>query len=337
MRNDTGRCDFNRILIIRRDNIGDLVCTTPLITALRRQFSQARVGVLANNYNAAVLDGNPDIDDVYAYRKLKHVGAESSAISALAEKIGLMWELRRKKLDLVVLAAGSQDTRGAQLARFLAPGRTILSQPAEKEKHEVERTFSAARLLGVEGDIPPLRIVPNEDALQRVRQAIMRAGLTTTRPLIGLHISARRPVQRWPAERFAELAIALRSQFDAATMLFWSPGAGNRSQHPGDDDKAATILKLTAGRASMIPWATAELPDLVAGLAACDAVICSDGGAMHVAAALGKPILCFFGDSPVDRWRPWGVRHVVLQAPSRKVEDISLEEVLRSSTLLLRP
>jgi ADP-heptose:LPS heptosyltransferase len=79
------------------------------------------------------------------------------------------------------------------------------------------------------------------------------------------------------------------------------------------------------------------LPDLVAALAACDAVICSDGGAMHVAAALGKPILCLFGDSPVDRWRPWGVRHIVLRAPSRKVEDIPLEEVLESSMHLLRP
>src|SRR5476649_2784337 len=145
MRDDTGMRDFKSILVIRRDNIGDLVCTTPLLTALRKQFSQAWVGVLANSYNAAVLDGNPDIDGVYAYRKLKHVAAQGSAISALAEKIGLMWELRRKRLDLVVLAAGSQDTRGAQLARIIAPDRIVVSQPAETEKHEVERTFSAAR------------------------------------------------------------------------------------------------------------------------------------------------------------------------------------------------
>lgn len=336
MENRPGMRDFNSILVIRRDNIGDLVCTTPLLTALRKQFSRAWIGVLANSYNAAVLNGNPDVDEVYVYRKLKHLGGGSSALSALAEKVGLMWKLRRKKLDLVVLAAGCQDTRGAQFARILAPGRTLLSQPAANGKHEVERTFSAARLLGIEGSIPPLRVIPDEIALDRAREAIKRAGLASTRPLIGLHISARRIAQRWPAKRFAELAIALRAQHGAATMLFWSPGDGNRSQHPGDDDKAAAILELVAGLAPLVPWPTAELPDLVAGLAVCDAVICSDGGAMHVAAGLGKPILCFFGDSPVDRWHPWGVRHIVLQASSGKVEDISLEEAVGSSSLLLR-
>lgn len=327
--------EYSSILVIRRDNIGDLVCTTPLLTALRKQYSRAWIGVLANSYNAAVLNENTDVDAVYAYRKLKHLGSGGSAISALADKVGLMWKLRRRKLDLVVLAAGSQDVRGAQLSRIFAPGRTLLSHPAEKDEHEVARTFSAARILGIEGPIPPLRMSPNKNAVAQVRQAITRAGLTSTHPLIGLHISARRFAQRWPAERFAELAIGLHAQHGAATMLFWAPGPRNRSDHPGDDDKASTILRLAAGRAPLIPWPTVELTGLVAGLATCDAVICSDGGAMHVAAALGKPIVCFFGDSPVDRWRPWGVRHIVLQAPSGKVDDIPLDEALGSTSLLL--
>lgn len=56
---------------------------------------------------------------------------------------------------------------------------------------------------------------------------------------------------------------------------------------------------------------------------------------MHVAAGLGKPIICLSGDSPVDRWRPWGVRHIVLQAESRDVKDISLDEVVNAMSLLL--
>ena len=75
---------------------------------------------------------------------------------------------------------------------------------------------------------------------------------------------------------------------------------------------------------------------MIAGLAACDAIVCSDGGAMHIAAGLGKPIACFFGDSAVARWRPWGVRHIVLQAPSRKVEDISFKEAIDALSRLLR-
>jgi ADP-heptose:LPS heptosyltransferase len=330
------RREYSSILVIRRDNIGDLVCTTPLLTALRKQYPRAWIGVLANSYNAAVLNGNPDVDAIYAYRKLKHLGPGNGAISALADKVGLMWKLRRRKLDLVVLAAGAQDVHGAQLAKMLVPRRTLLSHAAENDEHEVARTFSAARTLGIEGPIPPLLVSPDKIVVDQVRRAIAHAGLTSTHPLVGLHISARRVAQRWPAERFAELAIGLHAQHGAATMLFWAPGPGDRPEHPGDDDKASTILRLAAGRAPVIPWPTAELTGLVAGLATCDAVICSDGGAMHIAAALGKPLLCFFGDSPVDRWRPWGVRHSVLQASSRKVEDISLDEVLGATSLLLR-
>ena len=61
-----------KILVIRRDNIGDLVCTTPLIVALRQRFPQAWLGAWVNSYNAPVLDGNPDLDQVFVYTKGKH-------------------------------------------------------------------------------------------------------------------------------------------------------------------------------------------------------------------------------------------------------------------------
>jgi ADP-heptose:LPS heptosyltransferase len=55
-------------------------------------------------------------------------------------------------------------------------------------------------------------------------------------------------------------------------------------------------------------------------------MICSDGGAMHVAAALRKPILCFFGTSPPKEWHPWRVPYRLIQKPSRAVADISVAE-----------
>ncbi|MBI2317053.1 MAG: lipopolysaccharide heptosyltransferase family protein, partial [Betaproteobacteria bacterium] len=61
----------------------------------------------------------------------------------------------------------------------------------------------------------------------------------------------------------------------------------------------------------------------------------ADGGAMHLAAGLGKPIVCLFGDSGAERWHPWGVPHQLLQAPSREVADISVEAVVQAYTALL--
>ena len=63
----------SRILLIRRDNIGDLVCTTPVFRALRERWPRAHIGVLVNSYNAPVLENNPDVDAVYAYTKAKQL------------------------------------------------------------------------------------------------------------------------------------------------------------------------------------------------------------------------------------------------------------------------
>lgn len=324
----------DRILVVRRDNIGDLVCTTPLLSALRIRYPQAWIGVLANSYNAPVLEGNPDINALFAYRKLKHLGGSEGMFTPLADRIAMLWALRRKRLDLAIIAAGPQDARGQRIARLLAPTQVLLSEGPDTGLHEVERAFSVMRQLGYAGPPPPLRIFPALTPLAGMHEAVASAGLR--RPLIGVHVSARRATQRWPAGHFAMLVDELHATLGAATVLFWSPGAEDHPQHPGDDGKAAAIIAKVRNKSSLLPRPTTGLADLVVGLSVCDAVVCSDGGAMHIAAALGKPIACFFGDSPIDRWRPWGVRHEVLKAVSCKVEDVPVGETLHAVGRLLR-
>ncbi len=72
-----------KILVIRRDNIGDLVCTLPLIRRLREQYPQAWIGALVTSYNAEVLQGCPDLDAVFSYTKAKHLAAGESAFGAM--------------------------------------------------------------------------------------------------------------------------------------------------------------------------------------------------------------------------------------------------------------
>jgi ADP-heptose:LPS heptosyltransferase len=110
-------------------------------------------------------------------------------------------------------------------------------------------------------------------------------------------------------------------------MLFWSPGESDNPLHPGDDAKAEAIMRELPG-IPILAYPTRELGQLIGGLSICDAIICSDGGAMHLAAGLGKPILCFFGKSDVTRWHPWSVPYVLRQKPSLEVTDISVEDAL---------
>jgi len=83
-----------KILVIRRDNIGDLILTTPLIHALRQRFPEAWIGALVNTYNARVLEGNPDLDRVFVYKKTKHRGS-ASVWSAYWSTISLILRLQK--------------------------------------------------------------------------------------------------------------------------------------------------------------------------------------------------------------------------------------------------
>lgn len=95
-----------RILVIRRDNIGDLVCTTPLLAALRRRYPSGYLAALVNSYNAAVLDGNPDLDAVHVYTKLKHRGRGENRLGIVAQRLQLLARLRAERFEYVILAQG---------------------------------------------------------------------------------------------------------------------------------------------------------------------------------------------------------------------------------------
>lgn len=338
-----------KFLVIRRDNIGDLVCTTPLIRALRERHPDARIDALVNSYNAPVLAHNPDLDHVFAYTKAKHRAHGETALGVHLRRMKLMWSLRREGYDCVILANGGYLPRPLRLARWVSP-RSIVGfvppqmansgidqgVPIDREpRHEVENIFRLLQPLGIGGTPPGLRLAPDPVQKQRAAQRLAAAPwFDAARDTVAIHISARKVPQRWPAERFVALMRHLHEQRGCQFLLFWSPGDEHNPLHPGDDGKAAAILAACKDL-PVLPYATEQLEELIGGLSLCKAMVCSDGGAMHIGAALGLPIVCFFGNSDPRTWRPWGVPHEVLQQPSRDVNDISVEDAVQAFERLM--
>ena len=149
----------------------------------------------------------------------------------------------------------------------------------------------------------------------------------TGAPLIGIQISARRVKQRWPVARFAALMQRLHAVHGAGFMLFWSPGAADDVRHPGDDARARELIEALPENFPVFAHASADLGSLIAGLSLVDGVLTPDGGAMHLAAALGRPVVALFGDSPAARWRPWGVAHEIVQAGAGDVANVQVSDV----------
>jgi ADP-heptose:LPS heptosyltransferase len=326
-----------RILVVRRDNIGDLLCTTPLLHALRQRHPEAYLAVLASSYNCEVLEGNPDVDEMFIFPKRQPRGR--GLLATLWQRWKLMRELRRRRFDDVILANGgwryARQIRGRRMVGFRERDNPDDRQPdlivplADGPRlHEVEKLARFADTLGVPDALGPLRIFPAAQTQADFKHRLCALGFDPARPTVGIHISSRRPQQRWPIAAFSEFMHRLRAQQDLQFLVFWSPGAEDDPLHPGDDAKASELMTLCADL-SVYPCATRQVRELIAAMDLCRQVVCSDGGAMHVAAALGKPILCFFGDSLVAEWRPWGVPHVLLQPASQKVPDISVTEAFQ--------
>src|SRR5258708_3096401 len=210
-----------RILVIRRDNIGDLVCTTPLFAAVRTRYPQAHVAALVNSYNAAVLDGNPHLDAVHSYTKLKPRLTGESRLGILFARVQMLARLRREHFDYVVLAKAGFDRHGLSLACRLrhrhivgftepgkpAPGSITIPVPglAYNNLHEVEVMKRLAEAIDVHDAGGPLRVYPVPARMDAGRARFPALAEHGGRVWIAAHISAREPACRWPIGRWVEL------------------------------------------------------------------------------------------------------------------------------------
>lgn len=240
----------------------------------------------------------------------------------------MLRRLRKHRLDVVIIATTQPQPRLVRMARWLNPKRIIAFGPcgadtelplcADASRHEVEDVLRAASELGC--TIPPEHDLPCR---------VFSPGSTLASSTVGIHISARKVSQRWPAERFVALMQALLANDSSVNFkLLWAPGKEDDPLHPGDDHKAAAILSALPSGFPVQPQATHTLPELIGALAECSMLICADGGAMHLGAGLGLPIVCLFGNSGSARWRPWGVPYQLLQPASLDVKDIAVSDVV---------
>jgi ADP-heptose:LPS heptosyltransferase len=359
---------IRRVLVVRRDNIGDLVCTTPLFAALRAALPGTHVAALVNSYNADVLARSPDLDAVHVYTKLKHRATGTSALGPLLARLALIRRLRRERFDVAVLARSGFDRHGFNFVRLLGIPRVIgfapagaaprgltdpLTLPDNAALHEVEAVWHLLAPLGIEAAAGPLRMFPDPrrvaawrarvgadeaTALQggRARNALLAVADGET-PILAVHVSAREATRQLAAEKWIAFLHGLRAALPGVRpALFWSPGAEDDPRHPGDDAKAQRIMDGCAGL-GIIPCPTATLDELMAGLACCSAFVGADGGAMHVAVAVGLPTVGLFENSPfkLAHWYPWQVKHELVASPTFAIGDIEPQMLVAATVRLI--
>ena len=299
---------MNNILVIKLRYLGDVLLATPVLRAVREKFPEVRLAAAVNRGTEDILKGNPDLNEVLIVER-----------GGLASQFRFLGEIRRRRFDCVIdLTDGD---RAAILTRFSgAPVRiglneehrwrgllyTTVVRPGPSVAHRIERDLETVRPLGIDpkAGLPVLRTSPQDDeAAARLLDEIAGEPLSGgARTLIMLHPGARYWFKAWPVERFAELADRLTERGDCRILI-----GGHAQERALADDMASRVRSkpvVLAGRTTVLHYASI--------LKRCALFVGNDNGPMHMAAALGVPVVALFGPSNPSEWGPRGKRVEVL-------------------------
>jgi len=340
--------EVRRILVVRKDNIGDVLCTTPALRALRRSFPDAHLAILVAEHCRAAVAGNPDVDEVLTYTKMKHRSG-LWGLSAFAGLARVIRALRARRFDLAIVMGRPASRSSAWLAYATgAPWRlgyrspalhpfpfflNLGREPGGPLSHEVDSCLNLLAAIGVPAAGRELTLIPDPAARSAVWRRLAAEGVRGGEPLAIVHISNRRETSRWPLPAFAEAADFLRDRMGLRVVLSWAPGDAGNPYFPGDDGKAEEVAAQMRVRPILLRTPTLE--ELIAAVSLCDFVLSTDGGPMHIAAALDIPQVALFGATDPDQWAPVSQRSAVLFGKGR-VDRISVEEVMKTTAAVMR-
>ncbi|HEX6949779.1 MAG TPA: putative lipopolysaccharide heptosyltransferase III [Nitrospira sp.] len=287
----------HNILAIKLRYLGDVLLSTPTLHALKTAYPAARLTALVNRGTEDILRANPDVDEIIPLDR-----------GSILQQGRFLLEIRRRRFDTVVdLTDGDRAAvltwiSGAGLrigfnAEQRWTGRCYTSVVSGATgAHRIERDLAALAPLGVsvQDRVPRIWLTPEDDA--RVEHLVTEVGLLPARPWVVIQPGARYWFKAWPPERFAELADRLHDRFGCQVVVGGSPQEAPLAQ--AVIGQAKSRLLSIAGRS--------DVRTLAALLKRSVLFVGNDTGAMHIAAAVGTPVVGLFGPSNPAEWGPRG-------------------------------
>lgn len=279
-------------LVVAPNWIGDAVMSLPVVRALRRAAPEGRLAVLARSGPAAVYRAEGSADEVRIAS-----GLVPDALSAARAGFSEAWLLPNSfRSALVPFLAGVPERIG-----YATDGRasllTLALPPPARTDHQLRDYDPLLRSRGIEPDEEPPRLSVPSAAAERAEAALSRVGLSGDGALALLAPGAAFSwTKRWPAERFGRLADRLAARgFSPALVI--GPG----------EEPLAEAARLAAGKAHPPVLGVDLDPVGIAALAArARVVVANDSGPMHLAAAVGTPVVALFGPTDPGRTGPRG-------------------------------
>jgi heptosyltransferase-2 len=307
--------DTTRRILIRSTNwVGDAILTTPAIRAIRKKFPHSEITILAKPWVVPVFEENPHVDHIMTYDSNdRHKGWPG--------KLKLIREIRKRRFDLAILFQNAIEAAMiAFLSRiplrlgydtdrrslFLTHSVPVTRNAKFKNVHETDYYLGILTPFGLTPDGTGLTLKISKSNHRAADAFLTRYGISKNDQIVVINPGATYgSAKRWFPERYAALADKIRKCYGAHILVVGSPGEKEIGR------EVTTLIKNSAvnlcGRTT--------LGEVMALIDRCHLFITNDSGLMHVAAALGIPLVAIFGPTNPQTTGPISPKSRIVRAP----------------------
>ncbi len=279
-----------RILIVGLNWMGDLLLLTPSIRAIRKNYPHATIVCLVPPRGEAVLEDNPNLDRLIVY-------PESRGLSGWIGFWPLVFLLRSERFDAAFLfhpsgtramaawLAGVKQRIGFKTKKGNCWLTRAVEMPSKDSTHKAAVYLRLVEAAGLKTDGFSCDAGIRDADEQAVDRLYQQIGLRSDRPAVAIHPAANWKLKRWPAESFARLADRLAREKQAQIVFI-----GTKNELPLVEQVRSRMQHqafVAAGKTSF--------KELGALLKRMNLLITNDSGPMHLAAAVGTPLVGLFG------------------------------------------
>jgi len=301
---ETKMPDYHRVLLIKPSSLGDIVHALPVVSALKERWPEAHLTWFVKRQWADLVHRFKDVDRIWPVD------------TTLGSWLGQVRGLRGEGFDLVIDLQGLFRSgalswlSGSPVRIGFANGRegspwfyTHRVPVSSMEMHAVDRYLLVAAALGASPQgTPQFRFKNLEEDLAAIRDLCENKHFSVEKPWVAMSVSARWPTKRWPLGSFAAVIDQLTKEGLGPIVLIGS----------SDEQREVGQLKAMTTNSFVDLTGAVPLGSLPALLSCASVLITNDSGPMHVAAAVGTPVVALFGPTSASRTGPYGRNHTVL-------------------------
>jgi len=285
--------------------------STPVIKAVREAYPDSYIAFMVRRHAKEIVEGNPYLNEVIVYEK---TGRERSLLGNL----NFVRSLRRKKFDIALMLHPTKRTH--LLASLAGIPRTVgydrrwsflltTKIPHTKHyglKHEIDYALDVLRYAGLDPKDRKLHMPVDSRSESRIDELFKEEGIDKSDLSIAINPGASCASKRWGAEKLAKVAVRLAEKYGAKVVIV----SGEEDKRLGD--KVASLIDKNCLNLS----GKTSIADVASVLKRVTLFISNDSGPVHIACAVGTPVIAIFGRSDRGlsprRWGPTGARDIVL-------------------------